>query len=148
MPNITPRFALPNIMVSQAHKEITHNEALGCIDALLHMSVLGASAAPPSLGESDSGKCWLIEATATGPWAAKERSIAVWNGFDWRYVEPVVGMAVWHEQDGVEMRYNGVDWRRGVSVAVPVGGAVIDVEARASLTALLVELRGQGVIGV
>ncbi|MBK6708196.1 MAG: DUF2793 domain-containing protein [Sphingomonadales bacterium] len=147
MPNNTPRFALPNIMVSQAHKEITHNEALVCIDALLHMSVAGATATPPNLGESDSGKCLLIEATATGSWAGKEMSIAVWNGFDWRYVEAVAGMTVWHEQDSVEMRYDGSDWRRGASVASPAGGAVVDAEARASLTALLTELRGQGLIG-
>ena len=37
MPELaSPRFDLPLLAVSQAQKEITHNEALILIDALLH----------------------------------------------------------------------------------------------------------------
>ena len=61
----TPRHQLPYLAVGQAQKEITHNQALVRIDALLQPLVEAELSAPPaSLAESQAGKCWLV-----GPFA-------------------------------------------------------------------------------
>lgn len=146
MSSVTPRFAMPNILVSQAHKEITHNEALVMIDILLHASVEQSASAPPSLDEADAGKCWLIAAPATGAWAGRENSIAGWNGSSWRFVEPIAGMRVWHKQYDVECRYSASGWSLPASIAAPSGGTVEDVEARAALTAMFALLRSAGIL--
>lgn len=146
MSEITPRFAIPNIMVSQAHKEITHNEALAIIDGLLHLSVIDSASSPPTLTISDAGKCWLVVAPGSGAWTGKENSLASWNGSGWRFVEPVEGMAIWNSQNNSELRFSGSEWRQPGVVLAPAGGSVVDLEARAAFSLLLTHLRNAGIL--
>ena len=146
MSEITPRFAIPNIMVSQAHKEITHNEALAIIDGLLHVSVIDFASSPPTLTISDAGKCWLVVAPGSGAWTGKENSLASWNGSGWRFVEPVEGMAIWNSQNNSELRFSGSEWRQPGVVLAPAGGSVVDLEARAAFSLLLTHLRNAGIL--
>ena len=94
MPQIqTARYQLPFLAVGQAQKEITHNEALVLIDALISTAVIAQlSSAPTGLTEADAGKCWLISNDATGVWSAKNGQIACWTGSSWRYILPIEGM--------------------------------------------------------
>lgn len=142
----TPRFELPNIMVSQAHKEITHNEALIRIDALLHMTVIATSTIPPSLNASDAGKSWLVGAGAVGQWSGKDDAVATWSGTSWDFFQPVEGMAVWHLGSGVELKYVGGDWHVPATIQLPQGGGVIDAEARSAIAQILTQLRQSGII--
>ncbi|MBJ7501800.1 MAG: DUF2793 domain-containing protein [Sphingopyxis sp.] len=74
----TPRLALPLLAVSQAQKEVTHNEALTLLDALLHAAVeAGPLAAPPA--SPVTGQCWLVDAVPTGAWAGNSHAIAIWT---------------------------------------------------------------------
>jgi Protein of unknown function (DUF2793) len=142
MPEVTARHALPNLFVSQAQKEVTHNEALARIDALLHPVVQDNLTAPPTaLVEADDGKCWLIAAPAIGIWSGKERQIARWSGGSWRYLLPVDGMAIWHAIDQVRFFYIDGDWVSSSAIANPSGGATVDIEARAAIVAILDHLR-------
>jgi hypothetical protein len=72
----TGRHRLPLLAVSQAQKEITHNEALVMIDALLHMAVEAALSAVPAVTDNDIGKSWIINGTPAGAWANKAGQIA------------------------------------------------------------------------
>lgn len=143
----TPRFELPNIMVGQAHKEITHNEALVRIDALLHMSVVATATNPPILNVSDAGKSWIVGAGATGRWMGQDLAVATWSGADWDFFRPAEGMAVWDQGNSVELRYVDGIWQSPSAVPSPQGGAVIDTEARSAITQLLMQLRLSGIIG-
>lgn len=145
----TARHALPNLFVGQAQKEITHNEALARIDALLHAAVQATLAAPPaSLGEESDGLCWLIAPSATGAWAGRSKQIARWSGGSWRYLLPTEGMTMWHVADQVRYFYIDGAWVSSGAIANPADGTVIDVEARAVIVAILGHLRGSGSIGV
>ena len=57
--NNSLRHQLPYLMVAQAQKEITHNEALARIDALLHPVVTDRLATPPSPPLADAGNAGL-----------------------------------------------------------------------------------------
>jgi Protein of unknown function (DUF2793) len=139
---LTSRHALPELFVGQAQKEITHNEALARIDALLHPEIQAVlAAAPATLSDADDGKCWIIGDSATGPWAGKSRQIARWSGGSWRYLTPVEGMSVWHVADSKRLFYIGGSWIAPAAIATPTGGAVVDVEARAAVGAILDHLR-------
>lgn len=143
----TPRFGLPNILVAQAHKEITHNESLSRIDALLHMAVVGAATTPPDLSISDAGKCWLVAAPAIGVWQGQEKSVACWNGGSWDMIAPTSGMTIWHEQQQIALRFRAGAWRQATPVNSPQGGTVVDTEARETIAALLAQLQEVGIFG-
>lgn len=138
----TARHALPNLFVGQSQKEMTHNEALARIDALLHPVIEDRLSAPPTgLDVGDDGICWLIEPVATGIWAGKERQIARWSGGSWRYLLPAGGMSLWNASDELRHFYIDGDWVAEPAIADPAGGSVIDIEARAAIDAILSHLR-------
>ena len=65
MADVTARFALPVLKAGQAQKEVTHNEALARVDALLHPVVESmALAVPPPAPEP--GRGWLVAAAPSG----------------------------------------------------------------------------------
>ncbi|KAA9018251.1 DUF2793 domain-containing protein [Sphingobium limneticum] len=160
----TARWALPLLFAGQAQKEITHNEALVLIDALLHARVESADLASPP-GTPLVGQCWIVADGATGDWAGKMGAIALWTEGGWRFVPPRAGLCVavadrdhrvFHEgtewragtirQDGVYLNEDKVVGARMAAIAGPVGGGVIDVEARSVVADILAALRGHGLI--
>jgi Protein of unknown function (DUF2793) len=139
---LTPRHALPELFVGQAQKEITHNEALARIDALLHPEIQDVlDAPPPALTSTDDGKCWIIAASAVGAWAGHENQIARWSGGSWRYLVPVNGISVWHGADSKRLFFIEGVWIEPAGIASPAGGSVVDVEARSAISALLYHLQ-------
>ena len=160
----TSRFALPLIAPGQAQKEAFHNEALAAIDSLLHAAVeQGALATPPA--SPLPGRSWIVAAGATGAWVGTAESLATWTEGGWRFVAPLEGMVVWNKAAGRWLRYIGGDWIDGgwpvaaltiggeqvvgprqPDVASPSGGTTIDVQARATLDALIATLKTHGLI--
>jgi hypothetical protein len=140
--DVTARHALPNLYVGQAQKEVTHNEALARIDALLHPAVEAKATAPiAGLTNSHDGQCWLIIAPASGVWSGREGQIARWSGGGWRYLPPVAGMTIWLKSSGKRLFYIDDAWYQPTAIADPAGGSVIDGEARAAVVAILSHLR-------
>lgn len=138
------RHQLPYLFVAQAQKELTHNEALARIDALLHPAVEERLSVPPVPTISDAGKCWLIDVGSTGEWQNKASQIAVWLGGSWRFLVPVLGMRVRNLAVGTDIVWVGSQWVVAPTVADPQSGATIDVEARAAIVALLTHFRTIG----
>jgi Protein of unknown function (DUF2793) len=138
----TKRHLLPNLYVGQSQKEITHNEALARIDALLHPVVEAKLTAPPAgLTDSSDGLCWLIGSPATGQWVGRSAQLARWSGGSWRYLEPVPGMTVWLVSGNKRLFYMAGIWVEPGAINNPVAGAIIDTEARAAVNAILDHLR-------
>lgn len=140
----TTRHKLPLLAVSQAQKEITHNEALVRIDALLHAVAQSELANPPVLTDSDIGKCWLVDISPSGDWAGKSGQLAVWIGGAWRFCPPVEGMRLRLQSLGADRIYSGGMWVVAPTIADPENGATIDIEARQAILALLTYLRSIG----
>ncbi|HEX8555824.1 MAG TPA: DUF2793 domain-containing protein [Sphingomonas sp.] len=144
----TPRFALPLIDAGQAQKEIVHNEALALIDLALHASVVAVGMnAPPA--DPKPGQAWVAGAAPTGAWAGHPRAIAGWTTGGWRFVAPRPGLSAWSIADQAVARCDGSGWDLESIVPPipdPLGGAVIDVEARAALTLLLAGLRERRIV--
>ena len=146
MPDLeTGRHRLPLLAVSQAQKEVTHNEALVLIDALIQLTVESTQSMPPAVTEADIGKCWLVGAAPSGLWVNKVGHIAIWTGGSWRFSDPQTGMRLWDRSIGRQSHYNAGQWIIGPSISSPAGGAVIDVEAREAIAAILRFLRSIGI---
>lgn len=164
MPEESARFALPLLVPGQAEKEVYHNEALARIDAALHASVVdGPTTAPPAVPAI--GQSWIVGSGAGGDWTGRDASLAAWTGGGWRFVPPVPGMLAWHAARGCWFHWTGSAWSEGAlpataliiggvqvvgnrreNVANPVGGTIIDAEARGAIDAIIATLRSHGLI--
>ncbi len=161
----TPRLGLPLLHAGQAQKEIAHNEALAALDALVQAQAVSADVAEPP-ESPEAGQCWIVATGATGGWASKDGALALWTEGGWRFPAPPAGARVtvadrghamiadgagaWSDApdrpDGYHVAGQRVIGPRAGAVADPVGGAVVDVEARAAIVAILDALRGHGSI--
>jgi hypothetical protein len=140
----TTRHELPMLAVSQAQKEVTHNEALVRIDALLHPLVEAVQSDPPvSLTEANVGMCWLVSDSPGGLWSGEANSLALWIGGGWRFCKPSDGMQV-KIRSGLKLTYLENGWVEPPVIADPANGPVIDAEARQAVASLLLYLRSIG----
>ena len=139
----TPRFALPLLYPGQAQKEVFVNEALAVADAMLHCTVAGESAAPPAAPAD--GENWLVAAGATGAWAGRDQSLACCQAGNWLFVPPRDGMRIFDLAAGQELLFYGY-WRKASLLSEPLGGSVVDGEARAAITQLISALQALGVL--
>ena len=160
----TPRWSLPLLAAGQAQKEMFHNEALTLIDALMHGRAESADVnAPPE--DPVPGTCWIVAAGAVGAWAGSTGKIACWTEGGWRFVSPRAGLTFELADRGHGVRHDGDQWRdvavradgvylddekvvgtRLPPIAGPSAGATIDVEARATIAAILEAMREHGLI--
>lgn len=139
----TARFELPLLFAGQAQKEGFVNEMAARIDALLHPAVEAELAVPPA-APSD-GQAWLIAAGASGGWSGKSGQVAARQAGNWLYFSPRHGMRLLNRATGQFMQFTGT-WAAPSRPAAPSGGSVVDVEARAAISALLSCLTSAGIV--
>lgn len=159
MTDTTPRLAMPLIAPGQAQKEITHNAAIAILDAAVQASVVTiGDTVPPT--DPAIGECWIVGATPGGAWAGQAHALAQWTAGGWRFVTPTEGFQVWVRNAGVVARLERGVWTRGrvagetlwlggtkmlsipaTSIDAPGGGATVDTQARATISAVLDMLR-------
>jgi hypothetical protein len=92
----TPKLLLPELVVGQAGKELTHNQALAILDQLTQPVVVDKDlAAPP--GSPANGSMYIVAASATGLWVGQSGKLAVWltTVAAWTFITPVDGWGVW-----------------------------------------------------
>jgi len=160
----TDRLRLPLLAAAQAQKEMTHNEALALLDAVVQPDVVAVGLSAPPASPS-AGQAWIIGPTPSGEWTGNGGALAIWTAGGWRFVAAFEAMAVWSMSDAMTFRRSGGSWvgggltgrtlalngvqvvgARGSSIASPSSGAVIDIEGRAAISAMLSALRTHGLI--
>ena len=108
--DVSPVLALPYIMPAQAQKHITHNEAIGRLDALVQMSVKTRGLqAPPE--EAVDGDRYLVPPGASGLWAPHVGKLAFHIGNGWEFAAPNEGWSSWVEDEDLFLIYDGSAWR-------------------------------------
>ncbi len=95
----TPNLGLPFILQGQAQKEVTHNEALIRLDALVHGSVRSRTLTTPP-GSPANGERWIVPSGATGAWAGQTGRIAHWNVNAWVFYVPMSAGATMSRTSG------------------------------------------------
>lgn len=160
----SPRLALPFLSAGQAQKEITHNEALQMLDLLVAAAVEEEPISDPP-ATAALGACYLVADAPTGAWTGKPQNVAGYTDGGWRFVTPAEGFLAYVKATARFACYRDGGWELGVlrgdrvvlggkqvlgtraaAIAAPLGGPVIDAEARASIGDLLAALRQHGLI--
>lgn len=164
MTDYSPRHGLPYLVSGQSQKEVTHNEALALADALLVPVVEDfAPASPPSLPQP--GQCWIAGAAPSGVWSGQDHALCLWTDGGWRFLLMPEGACVWNRADGIMVQRTAAGWDVGIVHAAEIrvagnkivgsrqpaiadagGGAIVDLEARIALNAVLSSLRAHGLI--
>lgn len=164
MTDATPRLALPLLQPGQSQKEMFHNEALALLDLAVQAEVeaLALNTPPPAPA---IGQCWVVGTAPIGDWRDAANHLAGWTAGGWRLIAPRPGMSVWSKASNLIARYHDTGWTigdvaatrvviggnqvvgaQGAAITSPAGGAVVDAEARAAITAILGRLRTHGLI--
>lgn len=165
MTYLTANLALPFLQPGQAQKELTHNEALARLDIAVQASVVAAGTDLPA-SDPREGQCWIVGSAGTGDWSGQADAVAGWTPGGWRFVRPWQGMQVWDQEHAKCLRWNGNRWEdeevsgervlvngqqvvgpRQPGIIGPIGGSVVDVQARETIASMLGALAAHGLIG-
>lgn len=160
----TARLGMPLLAAGQSNKELTHNEALVELDMLVQPVVVAINLDTPPAAPAIGG-CWIVGAAPTGAWAGRSGALAGWTGGGWRFVTPSEGFEAWCTSSAKPVAYRDGLWRegdisgtrvmidgvrvvgpRGMAVADPAGGTVVDDAARSTIAAILSAMRQHGLI--
>lgn len=105
----TTRLALPRLDAAQAQKHVTHNEALGLLDALVHLSVSARNVAAPPTAPVEGARC-IVGATPTGAFAGQAGKVAAFDDGAWRFLTPKKGWCAFVEGENRLVVFDGASW--------------------------------------
>src|SRR5690625_3828836 len=117
----SPKLGLPYLEMSQAQKEITHNEALARLDALVQARALGQRDAPPPGPEEDppeEGDLYIVGPTPSGAWIGHAGELAAWYG-GWIFLAPQPGWSLLEAGSGRQLTFDGSAWQAVPPVQIP-----------------------------
>jgi hypothetical protein len=110
----TTNLALPLMAAAQSQKDVTHNDALLGLDAIVQLSVKNTTlTAPP--GSPADGDRHLIASGATGAWLGKDLNVAMYSSGTWLFFAPRPGWRLWDET-GLRL----LIWQTSSWTALPV----------------------------
>jgi hypothetical protein len=146
----TPRIRLPNLVAGQAQKELTVNEALHALDAIVCGVIETAGLGPPPELPAVASS-YLVGASTGADWSGREGQVATFTVGGWRYLVPFDGLTMLVKLTGETHRYRDRAWDvmlgpQQPAIANIAGGTTVDVEARAAVGAILSALRAHGLI--
>ncbi|BBC71589.1 conserved hypothetical protein [Altererythrobacter sp. B11] len=137
------RYGLPFLFAGQSQKEFTVNEAHALADMLLHPVVEGEADDPPE--SPAEGECWLIGAAPSGSWTDHAGELACHQAGNWIFATPREGLRVHDRGAGRDMRYLA-GWQAAAAVPAPVGGLIVDSQARIAIGQLIDALVTSGIL--
>lgn len=121
----SPNLGIPLVEQGQSQKEVTMNEAITILDAVIGGGVLDKDLnAPP--GSPAAGARYIIGPSPTGVWAGKANQIAYYFSGGWRYIVPGNAWFLWVADEGLMYAFNGTSW--GVA-SVSSGGTMFGINA-------------------
>lgn len=98
---------------SQSQKEVTVNEALKRIDAMLNCGVVNKDlSAPPS--SPATGDMYIVGNAPTGAWAGHAKEVTYFDQ-TWRFIVPRAGLTLWVIDEDALYRYTGSVWSPAIS---------------------------------
>lgn len=118
----TPIKGLPELSVSQASKEATHNEGLRGAEQGADFYVVKDKdlTAPP--GSPAAGDAYIVAASATGAWASQDGKIAWYLSSSWNFITPREGTRAYLQDENAEYAHDGAAW---VAYSAASAGALL-----------------------
>lgn len=131
----TTRLRLPLLASAQAQKHVTHNEALGRLDALVHLTFQSRTQTTPPDSPVE-GDCYLVPEEAEGDWSAAVGEIAHYLDGAWAFYVPVAGMLAWVIDESALLVCGGESWGAAASGFSPAVISTLSVSAHGAASCL------------
>ncbi len=104
----TNNLVITLIEQSQSQKEVTANEAVTKIDAILNTGAKDKDLnTPPST--PSPGDVYIVGPSPTNEWTGLARFIAYYDQY-WRFIIPKEGMTLWVNDEDIQYTWNGTAW--------------------------------------
>lgn len=107
----TNNLGITLVEQSQAQKEVTVNEAITAIDAVLNSGAKDKDLATPP-GSPASGDLYIVAASATGAWSGHDGEITYYTD-SWNFISPNEGFTFWVNDENKLYTYDGTNWVAG-----------------------------------
>lgn len=105
----TNNLNLNLVQQNQAQKEVTVNEALIAIDALINIGAENIGQITPPSSPND-GEIYIIGSLANNDWLGQDNKIAWFYG-NWRFIAPKEGISLWVKDKDKFYYYDGTMWQ-------------------------------------
>lgn len=79
----TPDLGIPLVATQQAQPEVTHNEGIYLLQAVLN-GVITQQNAPP--GSPTAGDAYIVGTAPTGAWSGRANCVAIYTDGGWRFL--------------------------------------------------------------
>lgn len=107
----TSSLNLPELVSNQGQKEVTHNEALWLIDAILGNGCKSrVVTAPP--GSPLEGDVYIVPTGASGVWSGKDGKLTQLLNSAWLFYTPKEGWRTWVADEDDTVIYDGTKWTK------------------------------------
>lgn len=144
MSDLSPNLSLPYLAPAQAQKHVTHNEALGLLDAVVQLAVQSRNETDPP-ADPAPGARYIVPPGATGAWSGQEGMLALWDGSAWRLLAPAPGWRARLLDEGGEVVWQDDAWQVPVTPLLGVNAAADPVNRLAvAASATLLSHEGDG----
>lgn len=120
----TAQLSLPLVMPAQAQKHVTVNQAFTILDTVTQLSVKGASNSVPPATPSE-GEAFLVPEGASGLWAGRRGTVAVWSNGGWIHLVPRPGWRAWNEEQAAWQLFDGLGWISDATAVSPGGASLV-----------------------
>ena len=98
---------------AQAQKEVTVNQALTRIDALLNTGAKSRTTNTPPVSPV-SGDLYIIGSSPTGAWLSQAGNLAYYDQV-WKFIVPNTGVTLWVNDENLIYTYSSAAWVAAVS---------------------------------
>jgi len=127
----TQKLQLPLLYSNQAQKDVTINQALTQLDALVQASVISRTLTTPPASPNNEDM-YIVPANAAGIWSGQTNNLAVYMTSlgTWMFLPPQPGWTVWSQADNALYTYTGSNgWATEFGVLQPLNGALTALSA-------------------
>jgi hypothetical protein len=111
MSDVTPHLGLPLLSASQAQKHVTHNEALGLLDALVQLACLDKDLTAPPASPAEGDRYLVIASSPGGAWAGLGGQVVRYADGLWTGAVPRAGWSAYVIDEADLYVFDGAAWR-------------------------------------
>ena len=110
MSDVTPHLGLPLLAAGQAQKHVTHNEALGLLDALVQLACLDKDLAAPPASPAEGDRYLVAAAAPTGAWTGLSGQVVRFTDGVWIGAVPSAGWLAYLADEKLVYVFDGSAW--------------------------------------
>ena len=105
----TNNLNITKVEQGQSQKEVTVNQALDVIDALLNTSVIDRDLTDSPVSPNE-GDLYIPASPATGDWTGNEGKLAHFTGGSFQFITPNEGLTLWLADEDIQITFDGSNW--------------------------------------